>query len=226
MICWYSGLEEMEELAKQKGYSPEQQIPVLSVEREELIASSAVKKSMHVSLENMNCLALGELWSYQYEEVSQFLSRCHIEKDDSWLDEFDGALSQIVYDSSDRIRAIVLCTGNEEGIFVDLLLGAANASEFLMTALQAFIRAASDWKASGQDRIYMVSAQEIVPKLLRRMLDKKYEITEIGNAMSIPDLDDEDFAVACDHVAESSIIQRNINWKIPWAKDFKPSAKA
>ncbi len=225
MICWYSGLEEIEELANKNGYSPEERIPVLSVEREELLNSSAVKKSLHVSLENMNCLALGELWSYQYEEVSQFLQRCHIEKDDTWLDGFDGTLSQIVYDQSDRIRAIVLCVGNEDGIFVDLLLGASNAAEFLMTALQAFVRAASSWKATGQDRIYMVSAQEIVPKLLRRMLDKKYEIAELGNVMCIPETDDPDFTGACDQAGEASLIQRNVNWKIPWARDFKASGK-
>ena len=225
MICWYSELEEIETLAKEKGYTPTGNIPVLAVNRGELLSSSAVKKSLNVGLSNASCLALGELWSYQYEEVTQFLNRCHIEKDGTWLDEFDGMLSQVVYDQSDRIRAIVLCTGTEDGIFVDLLLGAANASEFLMTALQAFLRAASDYEKKGEDFIYMVSAQEIVLKLIRRVLDKKYEIAEIGSVRCVDDAEDADIAGACEQAAGTSLLQKNITWKIPWANEFKSAAK-
>lgn len=224
MICWYSGVEEIETLAKEKGYAPQRSVPVLSVNRKELLSSSAVKKSLNVGMQNVSCLALGELWSYQYEEVTRFLSRCHIEKDGAWLDGFDTTLSQVVFDANDKIRAIVFCSGTEEGIFVNLLLGAANASEYLMTALQAFIRAAADYEQKGEDRIYMVSAQEIVPKLIRRVLDKKYEIAEIGSVQCMDsEPDDDEFADACEKAAETSVIQKNIIWKIGWADSMKGS---
>lgn len=221
MISWYSGMKDLDELAEKKGYAPKEGAAVVSVQRTEVLSSSAVKKAMRVGLSDRNCLALGELWSYQYDEVSQFLSRCHIEKEEAWLDEFDGTLSQIVFDKNDRVRAVILCSGISDGILVDLLLGTANASEYLMTALQAFIRAAGGYKTEGEDRICMVVSQEMVLKLLRRVLDKKYEIVEIGRAHFLEEEADTEFLGAMEEAGAKAPLQENISWKIPWAKTFK-----
>ena len=221
MIYWYSGLEQIEALAAEKGISPEEGVPVISVKRLELLGSSAVKKSLNVVSKGMHCAPLGEIWNYQYDEIVAFLGKRHIEMTEERLDRFAPELSQIVYDDQERVRAVLLCTSDADGIFVHLLLGSSNAAEFIMTVLQGFIKAAMEKKANENDRIYMVAAQDMVAKLLRRMLDKKYQIEVLGRVHCLKTEEDAELAAACREEENKSLVQKNIGWKMAWVDNLE-----
>ena len=214
ITAWYSGIGELNEKADSKGYTVEQGSAVVSVLQSELLASPAVKKALRVEPSGSECKALSDLWSFQNETVVSFLNRFSVEIDSDYLEEMDEELSQIIYDGEDQIRALLLCRSNEEEIFVEILLGATKASEYIMTALQSFIKAAAE---SQKDRhIVMVAATKTILPLLRRVLDKKYEIKELGTVNLTRDDADEEFCQALSEAENTNPYQKNIRWKCPW----------
>ena len=70
----------------------------------------------------------------------------------------------------------------------------------------------------------MVAAQDVVQMLLRRMLDKKYTIEELGFVHFItlgPEESDPELLSACRQAEKTSVIQQNISWKLPWTETVK-----
>lgn len=222
-IDWYSELGHLDELAKKKGFEVETGVSVFSVSQEELLNSVAVKKIRKIKLPAIDSMAFDELWSYQYEDVAKFLMNCGIEKTDEWLDRFDGNLSQIVYNAKDKIKALLLATKEGDDTLVHLLIGATKQTEYIMTALKGFANAI-DSRGDGGN-ITVVAARDTVLPLLRRLLDKKYDIDEIGKVhrVSFQEQADEELLKACEEAEQDSAIQNNIGWKVSWVETIESS---
>ena len=223
ITAWYSGIGELNEKAEAKGYTVETGSPVISVLQSELLASPAVKKALRVEPPGVRSTALSELWSFQYDEVASFLNHFSVDIDSNYLNELDTDLSQIIYDDQNQIRSILLCRSNEEEIFVEILLGSTKASEYIMAVLQSFIKAAAETSRDDR-RIVMVTATGTVLPLLKRVLDKKYEITELGEVRITRDEADEEFLAVLSRAEETNPYQRNIRWKCPWGIQKKEGA--
>ena len=216
ITSWYSEITELNEIAKRKGYTVEQGSFVCSVNQSELLSSPAVKKALRVEMPGVQCLRFSELWDYQLDEVNKFLKQNNMDIKEDYLDDLDEELSQIVYDDKDRMRAMILCRSNKEEVFVDLLIGATKTSEFIMTALQGFVRSA---EKSGLDdrKVVMLAASDTVMAILKRVMHKKYEISEIGTALHTDDDIDEEFVEELEKAEKDFLCQKNIRWKYPWS---------
>ena len=220
ILAWYSGIEELEETAKKKGYAVESGVGVLSVQKTELLKSAAVQKTLRVSFPGIQCMAFSELWTYQYEDIVTFLQKRFLEMSEDYLEELDGSLSQVVYDDKDRIRGLLLCRTGEDEILIEQLLGAKKATQYIMTALQGFVRALEK-REEEEMRITMLAAADTVIPLLNRVLDKKYQYQELGVVHSIREEADEDFLSSLSEAEEECLYQKNIRWKYPWSLRYR-----
>ena len=220
ILAWYSGIEELNDTAKEKGFEVEDGVGVLAVQKSELLNSPAVKKTLRIEFPGIHSIAFSELWTYQYEDILNYLKKCFVEVPDDYLEELDENLSQIVYDDKDRIRGMILCRTNEEEVLIELLLGSKKASHFIMAALQGFALALE--KTAEEDaQITMLAATDTVIPLLKRVLDKKYQYRELGVVHCIRGEADPAFISSLSEAEEECLYQKNIRWKYPWSMKYR-----
>ena len=215
-VFWFSGIEGLDTAAKSRGIEIETGAEVVSVRQTELLASPAVKKALRVDFPGVECMSFSELWDYQYEEIKDFLNKYSLELDEDYLENLDNRFSQIVYDEKDRIRAMLLCKASNEEILVELLIGATKASEYILTVLRGFMRVVE--KESTERQIVMLAVSDNVLPLLKRLLDKRYTFSRLGEVHSAQNRIDDKFAEMIKEAEESCFYQKNIQWKCSWAK--------
>ncbi len=214
-VYWFSNLDDVEKMARDRGYDIEEGAPVMRVELSDVFSSTKVSWLMQRPIPNVECLLFGELWHHHIGDILELLRKWGIDRDESWIREFDGDLSQAVYDEEDNLLAAVMCTEDEEGIFVHLIVSMTNDSEMLVAALQGFLTAIRDW-GNGEGTITMVVLNEEINKLMKQMLKKTTHREEIGRVHFVKDASevDEDFLALLEAEGEKSVIQKNIQWKM------------
>ncbi len=219
-VYWFSKIKNIEETAKERGYTVEESAPVITIELSEVFASTKIKNMMTMEIPEVECLIFGELWQYQIGDILDMIRSKGINKDVSWFEEFDGELSQAVYDEEDNLLAVLMCTAGEEGIFAHLLLSFSGDTRAVMSALQGFLNAAWDWE-EGKDAITMVVVNDGIRELMDQMLHKKTHKKVIGKVHCIEDVseEDEEFLSMLEEAEEISVIQNNISWKMEMLKN-------
>jgi hypothetical protein len=213
VVAWYSQMGEIEELVKAKNYEVDEWGPVLSLSLPEVCSSPEVEKLMKEGMRGLDCLALGELWTYQKNEILQLLRKKGVERDLPWLDGFEQELSQVVYNGHEFL-GVLLCTAGEDGIFVQLFM--SMAAPAAVSLLSGFLSLAWSWE-EGADGIYMVVMEPSVLDMMKKMLSKKCRKKELGRIHSISRETaegDTEFLEAYRNAAGKSPIHDNIVWKV------------
>ena len=238
-VITYDFCDEYEETAaflKGIGYEIEKGPAILAVNTQELFASKAVKKSLTISFPDAKYVPFRELVLSQLMELGDFIKAngIPIRKED--ITTFDEDLSGIVYDKEENVKSFILVTPQGGDLIIECLFGInKNDPRFIMSALQGF---GNEMVFSDiidvYDRIVMLEMNKTIRPLLKRLLDKDYDLTEIGTVLlskkeikkEIADTEegvkeDSTFVKKSagldleNHISQRSY-QRNINWKAIW----------
>ena len=158
------------------GYQSRDTGSILSIRTSDLLESEGVQKSLRMRFRDIKTSVLDDLLMFEWEDISDLLNKCRFEMRPENMSRFSPALSFVSYDGDYRARAVLLSTFKKE-LFVELLLGFSNKNpEFILCVCQEFVRALTEQKEELPDRIFLYSSSEYVITLVRRLLDREYDL--------------------------------------------------
>ena len=143
----------------------------------------------------------------------------------------DEHLSALTYDDKYTPRSILLATRGDGEILVELLLGFSVKNPlFMLSVCQKFAEGLIEQNLKEEyPTISMLTLNENVVPLIRRLLDKEYEIktrAKILHAEKCPEdrgteIAELEEAAGAEESPEGFMIQNNINEKYTWYMDKK-----
>ncbi len=178
-------LEGMSDVLNSLGYTCKNGKKIMSVNTKELFSSTGVTKSVKIPFRNAQWAPFRDLLVYQFEEILNILKEQKIPIDRYALDRFDDDLSGVVYDNDHRPQAVILSSVYGKEILVELLLGFnKNNPEYVMASMQGFAKELIDGDMLDiYDIITMFELNNSISPLLKRLLDKEYDLFESGYAV-------------------------------------------
>ena len=214
---------------KQAGYELTPGDSLISVKTDELLSSTGVQKSMRMKFPKVEALLFSELLTFQKEELQLFLEKLHFPMNMDRLSEYEDSISAVAYDENYEPKAVLLASLSEGEILVELLLGvSAKMPQYILAACQKFGESVQSLElAEEYPRMTMLTINESVVPLLRRLLNKEYKVVRKATVLHAKkELSDakEEIAVWGD-VDEDRIklsaYQKNCNEKHIWIKERK-----
>ena len=230
IVCDF--LQEQEKLAAtfaKSGFESRETDSIISVATEDLLSSAGIEKSLRMKFPGMETFSLEDLMTFQREELSEFLNRHHYAVTEDGLEKFDAALSAVTYDDQYKPRAVLLATRGEKEILVELLIGFSTKNpQYILSACQAFVNSIKNEGLKDEYKnITMLTLNASVIPLLRRLLDKEYELVTRSvvvhaekkpedRGSEINELEEAKNADDNSDVISRNIYQKNINEKYSW----------
>ncbi|MBO6148288.1 MAG: hypothetical protein J6O55_02995 [Lachnospiraceae bacterium] len=159
------------------GYEMRETGSVLSVSIDELLHSAGVQKSLRMNFSDITTSSFENLLIFEREELSDLLNKLCFELPDGGMERYDYSLSFLSCDKNLSPKAVLLSTMSEK-LMVELMLGFSDKSaEFILCACQEFARALMErMPDGGPERIYLYSCTDNTIKLIRRLLDRQYQL--------------------------------------------------
>ena len=238
VYCDFSSTDEkLYEQFERLGYELSESKNIISVKTGELFASRGVEKSLGIIFPDVEWIPFSDLQLYQIEDLIDLLDREKVPLKKRDLVRFDEDLSGISYDSSHKIKAFILVSSEGSELIVECLYGVSrDNAKYILSALQGFGRTVKDLKLDElYDRISMLEFNNTVMSLLRRLIDSKYSIAQVGRVVHagkliVPNSDRKthhdthagklEVAVKQGAMTERLLhrhYQSNINWKTEWS---------
>ncbi len=218
-VSWFSGFADIDEMAEARGYEISEGSPVKLIDISDILAAGKMDKGLNEDNPDWECLPLISLWQYQVNDILDLLDQHGIKREDSWLEGFDGRLSQAVFDENDRLLEVLLATGGDDGFLLQLMLGTDNSKAATVSegmAIQGFFRAVREWEGNA-GRLVFIEENGRVTAAIHQYFAPEGEEETIGMVHTVSDVGEEfasDFLDACRAAEEMSAIQQNIVWKV------------
>ena len=211
------------------GYGLTETDRLISVQTAELLASAGVQKSLRMKFSNVETTAFSELMSFQKDEVYDFLEKLKFPISVERLDEVGQSISAVTYNEDYEPMAVLLATCLSDEILVELLVGfSAKHPQYILSVCQKFLEGLMEEDMEDvYPRIKMLTVNEGVLPLLRRLLDKEYAITTedviLHATKEVSAGSEELFKVdSMEDWEEPRVLLRdNINAKYIWLSDRK-----
>ncbi len=237
MLCcdFPSDEESTEKVLSECGFTMSQGKDIISVKASELFYSKGVQKSMQVDFPKLEFYPFRDLLLYQVEQLQHYLSKNHVILSQREITEFDNDLSGVVYNESLMPQAVILVSEYGKEIMIEFLFGIVKDKPLnVMAALQGFATEFMNHRfLEIYDTIAMLKVKETIVPLLKRLLDKEYDLKKEGYTLEAKkalsaDSVSSDVSITEDNTAANISVmkeivhyQHNINWKLQWDFDEK-----
>ncbi len=234
MHCdFYQETEGFRELMEAEGYAVSEKEQVVFVRTEQLVSSTGVKKTLRAKFDGISVESFDEMLIFQWQEIAEFLQNFNYGVELNEMVRFEPSLSFAVYDEEYKPRAVFLVTAHEEELLVEFMFGfSTDKQQYVITAAKEFVKAIIDQDlVDTYPKISMIAVNSSVIPLLRRLLDKGYEVSESGKVLRA----DKELTVSGSYPEEGGTIhdatfwmrqaitgaryQCNINEKYRWLDD-------
>ena len=218
----------LKDCLSEKGFTFAEASGIISVKTMELLSSTGVKKSLGMKFPGGETWSFAELLRFQIVEIADYLTENRYAVSGERLLEMDSRLSVVTYNSDYDICGLLLASVLEDAILVEFLMGAlAKSPQFILSSCQKFAENLVKMNmATEYPVIRMLTLNDGVIPLLRRLLDKEYSLKQEGTVLrgeKMVSTEEE----ACEFREEDypeellkGELQKNINEKYDW-KDGK-----
>ncbi|MBR1861724.1 MAG: GNAT family N-acetyltransferase [Lachnospiraceae bacterium] len=181
IVCDYSSeLSDFSSFLSSNDYKLSGGELMISFDTGMLLESSAMQKILNSPNNSIETERLSNMMRFQIDEVTGYLNRQHIFVDKGRLEGYDQTLSVAAYDEDFNIRALLLASGEDEGIYIDLLSGYSKTdTRYILAVCREFIEAVAE--SGGKDKfpnIRTLTINESVVPLLRKICDKEGDLKE------------------------------------------------
>ena len=220
-----------EKSLRDAGFEVRETNSIISFSTRELLSSAGVEKSLRMKFPKMESFSFYDMMSFQKEEVGSFLEKHHFPVNSETFEKIDEHLSAITYDDKYTPRAILLASRGEDEILVNLLLGfSAKNPLYMLSVCQKFAEGLISGKLQEDyPTISMLTLNDNVVPLVRRLLDKEYDLKTTAMILHF-EASPEDRGVEFEDREgddddlwgkASFLFQDNINEKYTWAMEKK-----
>ena len=165
-------------LFQEAGFELKETDSIISVSTSELLGSTGVEKSLRMKFPNMETVTFFDMMTFQKEEVKDFLEQHHFPVGKDTFDRLDERISAVTYDDKYNPRAILLASHEDGEILVELLMGFSSKNpQYTLAVCQEFVESIIEYKLKDEyPRISMLTMNAAVVPLLRRLMNKGYEL--------------------------------------------------
>ncbi len=237
IICDFpSGNPELEKVFLENKYFIDQGNEFISVRSSELFESTGVVKSMQAEFSSCEFVPLRDMLLYQIEQLAALFENHKIPLTSSDIVRFDNDLSGVVYNNQLRPQAVVLASVYGTEVMIDFLYGfVKDKPQIIMAALQGFAKEFAGHEfVKIYDTVAMLRIRDSILPLLKKLLDKGYEIVSMGRAVAarkvvgkdslfdeIEIIEEPENSVYASLLEGIDHYQHNLNWKMQWVEDVR-----
>jgi len=227
------------EFMKGCGFETEDAAPLYSMDIGELLSSPVVAKAMNRKVKGASFSSLAALSAMGWNTFFSFILRLGAYPTNSDIKAFDMEISGVVFDDEGEIKAAVLCSRVEKGIFIEFLSGNARENPgFILEALKGIKKGLT---AAREDKslksVFLVAVNEGVKGLLAT-LEKgglKIEGTDMcvfalrkvekkkrnSDGLKVSERIDDGLENKWMNELEDMAFQKNVTWKLPFARGHR-----
>ncbi|MBR5420661.1 MAG: hypothetical protein IK115_05890 [Lachnospiraceae bacterium] len=171
---------EQSAVYEESGFQLKERDKIISINTVDLLNSAGVQKSLRMKFPDIETYSFYELMSFQLDEVKEFLEQLHFPISEERFAQMDENLSAVCYDKEYKLVSILLASRQEGEILVELLLGfSSKFPQYILSTCQRFVEGLTEEDlAEEYPAISMLTMNSAVIPLLRRLLNKEYEMTD------------------------------------------------
>lgn len=227
------------EFMKECGFETEDAAPLYSMDIGEVLSSPVVERAMKKEVKGASFSPLAALSAMGWNTFFSFILRLGVYPTNSDIKAFDMEISGVVFDDEGEIKAAVLCSRVEKGIFIEFLSGNARKNPgFILEALKGIKKGLT---AAHEDKslksVFLVAVNEGVKGLLAT-LEKgglKIEGTDMcvlaqrkvekkkrnSDDLKVSERIDDSLENKWMNELGDMAFQKNVTWKLPFARGHR-----
>lgn len=224
------------EFMKGSGFETKDQASFHSMDIGELLSSPVVAKAMNRKVNGASFSSLAALSAMGWNTFFSFILRLGAYPTNSDIKAFDMEISGVVFDDEGEIKAAVLCSRVEKGIFIEFLSGNARKNPgFILEALKGIKKGlAVAHEDKSLKSVFLVAVNEGVKGLLATLekgglkidgtdmcvlaLRKVEKMKRNSDGLKVSERIDDFLENKWMNELEDMAFQKNVTWKLPFAR--------
>ncbi len=186
LTCEYTDeAEGFKELLEQSGYNQSETGTIRMVRASEFLFSAKVRRIVRKQFPGVITESFETMPMFRRDDVADFLTHNGFEMPIRDMKTYDPKLSFASFDDNRAPQAVLLSGTCKNQVVVELLFGPSSSNtHYIMPIGQRFVRGLEDrFLDTGDFEIYFYARSEFVLKLIKSMLNRRYNVYTTNTVM-------------------------------------------